>query len=200
MKNNITNEDMEKVNQATIRNIISKIKSGKVPTKYERQLLEEAKTAGDITEIPTDNWPKHTKRDTKMRDIIMEQFRLSERKAYKWLGELKNMKRANGWPVQDVLSSVQDRKDAANGTGGPLVDLKRQLLEEQIRGYKIGNDQKAGLLVLRTEVETDHHERCTRMLNAVKGFITEQSALKPKFVDYIEGLGEEVLRVLNDAA
>jgi len=196
----ITPDDFDKIQQATIRNIIAKLKGGKVPTRYERQLLEEAKAAGEsMPELPENKWPKNTRSDSKMRNIIIEQFALSERKAYGWIDKLKTMKKKTGWPVMDVLSVIQERRDNAPGTGGPLVDLRRQLIEEQIRGLKIRNDAEAGLLVEKREVEQEDLDRVKVMLEAVKGFMADQTAKHPKHVDLVEMLGHEMLRVLRES-
>ena len=197
---NITDSDIEKINQATIRNIISKIKAGKVPSKYERDLLEEAKTAGEVEEVPKDKYPKHTKSDKKMRAIIMDQFNLSDRKTYKWIDEFKHLKKAIGWPVYDVLSAIQDRKDSACGTGGPLIKYKQQLLEEQIRKFKIDNDTKAELLESKSGNDADHRERIQMMVDCVKGFRDDQTAKHPKQCEMIDKLCDDFLEVLRDCA
>ena len=134
--NNIGKEDYDKLKTASLRNIIKKINSGSFPTRQEWEFLNEAKSGGEaIPDNRLDGLQKSTKSDSKMRVLIISQFGISERKSYSWLDKLKHLKKNGIWPVKDVLSVIQERKDNANT--GANNDLKRELLQEQIDLMKV---------------------------------------------------------------
>jgi len=144
----ITTEEYTKIQNASLRNILSKVASGKVPTRQEWEFLNEARSSGeDVPDLEIDHLPKTTTNNIKMQEFIISHYDIGERKAQLWLKKLESMKKGGKWPVRDVLSVIQERKDASNGSGGVNNDLKRELLQEQVDMLRVKRKVAEGGLV-----------------------------------------------------
>jgi hypothetical protein len=188
----------EKIQQQEIQNILKKLKTGKVLTKQERELLKEAKAAGEEVNIKEDNYPKHTKSNSKMRNWIQDKFQLSERKSYQWLSKLDHMRTSNGWPVADVMSEIQERKKQQ--TAGPLTDLKREKLQEEILILRNRRLQEQGKVITIEEHHTVLSEHAELVKGPLRNWIQKVASecRDPRLQEWAEKTYDDVrLRLVN---
>lgn len=148
----ITSDEYAKIQNATLRNILAKVQSGKVPTKQEWEFLAEARSSGEtLPEMSIDHLPKTTKMSKRMIEIIIEQFNISQKNAEQWLQKLGGMRKGKLWPVREMLSVIQERKDS-HSSSAVNNDLKRELLQEQIDLLRAKRKNAQGKLVEVSDV------------------------------------------------
>ena len=196
MKKEIPEDVAERILQQDVKNILNKVKAGQPLTPQQRKLIDEYKaTPGASEKTP----PKRTKQKTRMRDIIISEFAISERKAYSWMEKLKHLHNAAGWNVIGVLEEIARRKGATGHS--PYEDLRREKLKEEIRYQKTKRLQLEGNLLETADVRRTANAMFAMMTAAVESFRIAETAKVRTAKDKrrIDGMAERFITAMRTA-
>lgn len=139
----LSDQQYESLKNLHLSNIIKKItQGGKTLTAREMQILDEARERGDVPESTGNGikHPKRTKSDKSMRDIIVNEYDVSTRRAYKWIERLKpiHFTPSRGWDVDAALAEIKTRRTGSVSGIDPELkareqELKVAMMEEQLK-------------------------------------------------------------------
>lgn len=165
----------DQVLQADLKNIIAKVQAGKTLTKQERDLVRaSAGNNEEKSKLDASKWPKHTKSDRRMCEIIMEATGIAEKNAYRWLKKMEATKDSRGWKVHEMLRTIESRQNNRGGGDGGLKDEK---LKVEIRILETKLKQMEGELISYDDHLNELREHASLVNHVFDQWISEVSAL-----------------------
>ena len=158
----LTSDQLDKIKQADVSNLIRKVKSGKTLTAAERKTLEQA--AGSEDELPS---------ELVTTTRLAELFQVNRKSIAQWRLEKRPgipAKVGNKEPLAEWRSYFAANPSAGHYDGKPRKDRESLLaskVEVEIELLEIKRDRERGKLIARDEVD----ERDVRIAMALRGML-----------------------------